>query len=169
MDVRPAGSSPSQRSASGAPGPAPAARERLSWVDHPARREPGRLILATGVILGVSLSVLWADGDLWLSALAALILMASIAPFLLPTRYTLTATEVIVQMPGRTRRRRWADLRRWSEGPGGFFLSPFDRPRGWVEGSRGIALRGGDRAAIRALLAARLGAAPGPTRGEEEG
>lgn len=129
------------------------AAERLTWVHHPAREQPGRLIFATGVILGVALSILWADGDVFLAVVAAGVLLASIAPFLLPTRYTLTDREVIEQRPGWSRRRRWADLRRWEEGPWGFGLSPFRAPRGWLDERRSIVLRGGDRDRIREVIA----------------
>ena len=127
--------------------------QRLTWVDHPAREHPGRLLLATVVIVAMALSVLWADGDVFLAVLSAVILLVSIRRFLVPTRYTLTETEVIVQTPGWTRRRRWTDLRRWDEWDEGFFLSPFRRRNRFLERTRGVVLRGGDRDVIREVIA----------------
>ena len=114
-------------------------------------------MLATVVITLTSLSILWADGDVFMALLAAAILLVSIAPFLLPTRYTLTQREVIVQMPGWSKRRAWGDLRRWEEGKGGFFLSPFSKPRRFLDGRRGVSLRGGDQAAVRRAIVSKLG------------
>ena len=140
---------------------------RLTWVSHPAREQPIRMLFATGIVLATSLSILWADGDAFLSLLGAAILLVSIAPFLLPTRFTLTQHGVIVQMPPwRTRRRSWEDLRRWEEDGRGVFLSPFSRPRRFLDGRRGIYLRGGDRGAIRDCLRRHLGEPREGERGE---
>lgn len=130
---------------------------RLTWVDHPARRRPLALVFATATILAASLAVLWSDGGALLALVSSGVLVGSIAGFLLPTRYTLTASGVHVERLGHRRVRAWDELRRWEEDAGGFFLGTLAQPHRLLDGRRGVWLRGGDREIVRALLRERLG------------
>lgn len=134
--------------------------DQVTWVHHPAREQPLRLALAAVVISGVSVGLWRVEGNIWLGALAALLLIRSVAPFLLPTRYTLTRREVIITRWGFRHRRRWEDLRRWEVRSDGVFLSPYLQPH-WLESRRALLLRGGDEPTLRTVLTEVMG----PTEG----
>ncbi len=109
---------------------------RLEWVAHPARARPGRTALAVGVIQLAAL-LAYATGGAWLAALAEAVLLASIAPFLFPTRYVLCDERVCARRLGVTRARRWSELRRFQAGAETVLLSPFARPS-WLDRTRGL-------------------------------
>jgi hypothetical protein len=83
--------------------------------------------------------------------------LASVATFLWPTRYTLTDEGVVERRFGRRRERHWKDLRRLQVGPGAALVSPFGR-RHLLERYRGlvILLDGADRDAVIDILRAKV-------------
>ncbi len=88
-----------------------------------------------------------------LAALAALFLLIAIAPFLLPTRHTLTDEGVAAERAFGRRSRRYADLRRIEVGGSTALVSPFARPS-WLDRYRGLVLilDGADRERVVAIL-----------------
>jgi hypothetical protein len=93
-----------------------------------------------------------------LCGLAGALLLGATAPFLLPTRYTVTDDDVEVARGLRRTRRRLVDLRRMEVGDDRILLSPLARPS-WLDRYRGLTLELDGAARDRVLdhLRARLG------------
>lgn len=128
----------------------------LTWVDHPARQAPGRLAITTFVLLIAALALVLIERSVPLALAGLAVLLGAIAPFLLPTRYTLSAQGVSMQSRLSRKHRSWEELRRWQEDRNGILVSPFRQPS-WLDDLRSIYLRGGPKAQIRQILQARLG------------
>jgi hypothetical protein len=113
--------------------------------------------LVGAVVFTTAGAVLAALQSAYMAALSAAILLVSVAPFLLPTHYALTEDGVEERRAGRTRTRRWAELRRLSVGKDAALVSPFAK-RSWLDRSRGIVLffDGGDREQIVSILRAKV-------------
>lgn len=139
-----------------------------SWTAHPAKRRPRDLALVIAVVLLTTGAVLASLESLLLTALAAVILVSAVSPFLFPTRYTLTDTGVSETRLWRHKARQWADLRRLQVGPGAALVSPFARPS-WLDRYRGVVLMfdGADRDQVVAILRQRI-RGPGREPGGEE-
>ncbi len=115
---------------------------RLSWVSHPARREPLKAALAIIVAIGMAVSVtLWAG--LWLGALSFIVIVASVHGFLFPVWYRIYEDHLSVQTFFGAQQRSWKAVRRSDAGKHGVHLSPFSTPN-WLDGTRGIYVRFGD-------------------------
>lgn len=129
----------------------------LTWTAHPARRRPRELILVAAVLLLTSGAVLVSSRSVFLTLLAIVIVLVSIASFLFPTHYRLSDEGVEERRFGVTRARRWQDLRRLQVGPGAALLSPFARPS-WLDRRRGFLLLfdGADREQVVAELQRRM-------------
>ena len=138
-------------------GPSERAAE-LSWTAHPARRRPRDLALVAAALLLTTGAVLSSLRSPFLAALAAVIIVVSIASFLFPTRYRLSERGVEERRLGVRRARSWNDLRRLEVGPGAALVSPFTR-RSWLDRHRGLLLLfdGADRDAVVAELRRRMG------------
>ena len=102
-------------------------------------------------------ATLMAFHSLFLAALAAVILLVGVSPFLLPTRYRLSDWGVEAQGILRTRARAWDSLRRVEVGPGAALVSPLAR-RGFLDRYRGIVLLldGADRERVIEALEHRI-------------
>ena len=134
-------------SGAGPPGPArPGGREAregprggrvVAWTAHPARRRPQDAMLAACVVLATVYAVLVGLGSALLAALAAGLLVASIAPFLAPTRYRLDAERLSERRLLVHRSRAWSELRRVDVGARAARVSPYARPR-WLDRYRAI-------------------------------
>lgn len=136
----------------------------LAWTAHPARRRPRDLALVAAVLFLTAGAVLVSFESLFMTALAAVIVVLSIASFLFPTHYRLSEEGIEERRLGMRRARRWVDLRRLEIGRGAALVSPFAR-KSWLDRSRGFLLLfdGADRQAVIAELERRIG------RGREEG
>ena len=136
----------------------------LAWTAHPARRRPRDLALVAAVLFLTTGAVLVSFESLFMTALAAVIVVLSIASFLFPTHYRLSEEGIEERRLGMRRARRWVDLRRLEIGRGAALVSPFAR-KSWLDRSRGFLLLfdGADRQAVIAELERRIG------RGREEG
>ena len=97
-------------------------------------------------------------GKLLMLGLAALLLLSSIAEFLLPVTYTLDAEGAHARLPGSHRMLAWNRVRRVYLQPNGIKLSPL-AARGWVESYRGVLLRTPRRDEVLAQVRAWLDAA----------
>jgi hypothetical protein len=129
----------------------------LAWTAHPARRRPRDLALVAAVLFLTTGAVLVSFESLFMTALAACIVILSVASFLFPTHYRLTDEGIEERRLGMRRARRWGDLRRLEVGPGAALVSPFAR-RSWLDKSRGFLLLfdGADRSAVVAELRRRI-------------
>ena len=115
------------------------------------------MFLVAAVVCGAMWLVMETLGSAWLAALAALLLLASVSAFLVPTHYVLDDDGVEQRRLWTTRRRAWRDLRRVQIGPGAALVSPFARAT-WMDRTRGILLYldGADRDRVIAVLRERL-------------
>lgn len=88
--------------------------ESLEWRIFLLGSEPRRGVLA----LVVSAITLWFVHDFahsaWITGFAAFILLASLSNFLLPTRYRLDETHVLIRNPLYWRKRAWTEFRAMS-------------------------------------------------------
>jgi hypothetical protein len=127
------------------------------WTAHPARRRPQDVFLVAAVVLVSAWAVLVTLDSAFLAALAAVILVVAVAPFLFPTRYRLDDDGVEEHRLWTRKRRRWADLRRVQVGPGAALVSPFATPS-FLDRHRGVLmyLDGADREQVVAVLKARI-------------
>jgi hypothetical protein len=123
------------------------------WTAHPARRRPRDVALVAAVVLITCGVVLASLGSLLLSVLAAVILMVAVAPFLLPTHYTLTDVGIEERRAFRRKSRQWSDLRRLQVGPRAALVSPF-ASKSWMDRYRGLIVMfdGADRDQVVDIL-----------------
>lgn len=118
-----------------------------AWTAHPARRRPRDVALVLCVLFLTAAAVLALFQSLFFTVLAAVLLLASVAQFLLPTRYVLSADALEERRLWGSRRRRWEELRRVEIGARSALVSPFaspsflDRTRGFVLLLDGVADR----------------------------
>ena len=129
----------------------------VRWTAHPARRRPQDIFLVAAVVLVSAWAVLVTLESPLLAGLAALILVVSVAPFLLPTHYRLDDDGIEERRVFTTRRRAWSELRRVQLGPGAALVSPFAR-KSWLDRRRGLYLYldGADRDQVIAILGERI-------------
>jgi hypothetical protein len=85
--------------------------ETLEWRVFLLGSQPGRGAMA----IGICLITLWFTQSLgksaWITGVASFILLASLSNFLLPTRYRMDSTHVLVRNPLYWRRRAWTEFR----------------------------------------------------------
>ncbi|MDQ3369777.1 MAG: hypothetical protein M3680_30525 [Myxococcota bacterium] len=133
----------------------------LAWTAHPAKRRPQDLMLAACVIFVTAYAVLVSLQSALLAVLAVVLLIAAIAPFLLPTHYRLDDELVEERRLFVTRSRRWSELRRLEIGRAAALVSPYAQRR-WLDRYRGITIlfpatgEGAERAAVIAALESRV-------------
>jgi hypothetical protein len=127
------------------------------WTAHPARRRPQDLMLFVAVAMFSAYAVLVSLDSAFLAALAIVILVITVMPFLAPTRYRLDGDGVSERRLGRKRFRAWTDLRRVQIGRGAALVTPFAK-KSWMDRYRGIMLYldGADRDRVVGLLRARI-------------
>ena len=127
------------------------------WTAHPARRRPQDLMLFVAVAMFSAYAVLVSLESGFLAALAIVILVITVTPFLAPTRYRLDGDGVSERRLGRKRFRAWTDLRRVQIGRGAALVTPFAK-KSWMDRYRGIMLYldGADRDRVVGLLRARI-------------
>lgn len=139
-----------------APG-GPVEIEPYEWTAHPARRRPQDVMLLAAVTMFSAYAVLVSLGSGFLAALAVVILLVAVTPFIAPTRYRIDGEGVSERRLGRHRFRAWGDLRRVQVGKGAALVTPFARAS-WMDRYRGILLYfdGADRDRVIGLLRARI-------------
>jgi hypothetical protein len=136
-----------------------------TWTAHPARRRPRDVALVAAVVLLTAGGVLGTFQSALFATIATAILIASVAPFLFPTRYVLTDLGIEQHRAFRSRARPWGELRRLQVGSEAALVSPFARPSA-LDRYRGIIVMfdGVDRERrerIVHLLRERVGHEPG--------
>jgi hypothetical protein len=132
----------------------------LRWTAHPAKSRPRDVALVAMVTLFSAWAVLVSLRSPYLAVLAAVLLLVSVASFLLPTRYRIGDDGVEERRFGRHRFRAWSELRRIQIGPGAVLVSPFARKH-YLDRYRGIVLSldGAPRDQVIAALRARIASA----------
>lgn len=127
----------------------------ITWVSHPARREPARAAFAVVVIAVMVVGVtLWVGPILGLVAL--LVMLGSVYGFLFAAQYELDERGITIRTIFGSQRREWSTLRRADVGQRGVHLSPFST-RSWLDGPRGIYLRfDGNRDEVMAVIDERI-------------
>ena len=127
----------------------------LAWTAHPAKRRPQDAMLAAFVIALATYAVLVGLDSGWLAAIAAMMLVVAIAPFMMPTHYRLDAAGISERRLFVTRTRPWTTLRRLEVGKSAALVSPYTRPR-WLDRYRGMIIYfdGGQRDAVILALEA---------------
>lgn len=133
--------------------------ETTTWTVHLAARRPGKAVVAV-IIVALALSGVamlassWGpSGVLLIVLLSALLLLGSIAEYLLPVTYTLDASGAHSRLFGSRRTLPWANVRRVYLRPDGIKLSPLTG-KNWAESYRGVMLRSDDHDALLAELRA---------------
>ncbi|HEY3417373.1 MAG TPA: hypothetical protein VGM23_10865, partial [Armatimonadota bacterium] len=110
--------------------------EPTTWTIHPAARRPAKAVGAVLIILAALFAVKALGGSWVLIALAALLLVGSIAEFLFPVTYTLDADGAHARHLGSHRVVPWERVRRVYPRRSGIKISPLAVP-GWAEAYRG--------------------------------
>jgi hypothetical protein len=111
----------------------------LEWTAHPAKRRPQDVMLAICIVALTAWAVLVSLHSGWLAAIAAVMLVVAIAPFLVPTHYRLDAEQISERRMLVTRSRKWSELRRLDVGRTAALVSPYRQPR-WLDRYRGIVI-----------------------------
>jgi len=114
--------------------------EKLSWVSHPVKRN-----LRKSILVSVFLVILWAavyiiTNSVLFLVLAVVIMLGSLSPFYLPTRYELTEDKVKVNYVFHSMEKSWTSYRSYYPDKNGVLLSPFPRPSR-LESFRGVYIR----------------------------
>lgn len=125
----------------------------LHWTVHLARRYPARTAFAVAIVLAGAAIAGIGFASLFLGALAAVLLFASIADYLLPVRYALGAEGASARGLWHRRHLAWSQVRRVIRDELGVKLSPLPRPSR-LEAYRGIYLWfAGNEAEVMATIA----------------
>ena len=111
----------------------------VEWTAWPFRRRPVRGIAAAAFVVACVWGVAATTGDAWLTGLAVVVLVVSVAPFFVPTTFRLTPEGVQIRRPWRTWSRPWGDFRSVRSDRELVVLSPFVR-RSWLDAIRGETL-----------------------------
>jgi hypothetical protein len=111
----------------------------IAWTAHPAKRRPQDAMLAVFVIALAMYAVLVGLQSGWLAAIAGVMLLVAVSPFLARTHYRLDAVGIAERRLFVTRSRRWVDLRRLEIGRSAAHVSPYARRR-WLDRYRGMTI-----------------------------
>lgn len=117
----------------------------MTWKVHLARKHPTKLLCLIGISAFVATTAYWVIGSLG-SVFTAVLMIASSAEFIFPTRYTLTRESAVCRTLLKQSEIKWADVRRCYVDDMGVKLSPLDR-QSRLEAFRGVYLRFADNEA----------------------
>lgn len=110
----------------------------ISWQVHRAKEYPKKT-LSVSILLGVFLILLIIFYGLPWAIFASLILFASLNAYFLPTKYTLTDTEIIIDKKLFKYKLEWSRFRKYYITTTGIVLSPF-KQKTFLDNFRGIHL-----------------------------
>jgi hypothetical protein len=99
----------------------------VAWTCHPVRHRP-----VAGIFAGLFVVAAVIGAQLWLkipliTAIGALIMVLSVLPFYVPTRFKLGDEEIEIRGIASTRTAPWSKYRSWYADPRGILLTPFTR------------------------------------------
>jgi len=100
----------------------------IEWVCHPAQRRPRAAVILTLFLLLLLAGIYASFMDVFLTGLAMLILLGSLAPFYFPTSYRMTEDGISIRTVTGSREKTWDRYRRYEADRYGVLLSPFDAP-----------------------------------------
>ncbi len=103
--------------------PAQAGGSSFSWVAHPAREQPGRLIVAVIWIAATMLVVFATTNSVFWAALTIVVLVFALNRFFVPSAFELDEEGITARYPLRTRRYEWREIRRFAHDSDGGYLS----------------------------------------------
>ncbi|MFZ5980057.1 MAG: hypothetical protein ACOYVF_05445 [Candidatus Zixiibacteriota bacterium] len=131
--------------------------EVLHWKCHPVKRRPLVSLAVTLFITLIGVLVLYATGSHFFTALALVILFASLAKFYFPTEYFLSDKNLKVKTTTQTLVKPWSMYRTCYPDRNGILLSPFGRPSR-LENFRGLYIMfEGNRDEVTAFIKKRVG------------
>ena len=109
----------------------PGAARPICWTVHPARRRPGVALAVLALLAAVTVAARVALGPAqsWLAWPMMVLMLGSLSPFFLPTRYELDGAGVGIGHGLVRRRRAFSGIRRIEVDGERALLSPFPRPR----------------------------------------
>ncbi len=110
----------------------------ISWKVHRAKETPKKTLYVS-ILLGAFLFILILFYGLAWAILAAIVLFASLNAYFLPTTYTLTDTEILVDKKLFKNKLEWSRFRKYYITTTGIVLSPFTK-RNFLDNFRGIHL-----------------------------
>ncbi|MEO0091863.1 MAG: hypothetical protein ABIK61_04035 [candidate division WOR-3 bacterium] len=110
----------------------------ITWQVHRAKETPKKTILVS-VILGIFIIFLILFYGFYWALFAAIILFASLNAYFLPTTYTLTDNEIIVDKKLFRNKLEWNRFRKYYITSTGIVLSPFTK-KNFLDNFRGIHL-----------------------------
>ena len=111
----------------------------LSWTVHLARDCPSKLIASLALVAAGSAAGYFLLGAV-AAAATALVMLASVAEFVFPTKYQITTDGAACRMLFKASEIRWQNVRRYWVDDLGVKLSPLSR-RSRLEAFRGVYLR----------------------------
>lgn len=103
--------------------PAIADGSSFSWVAHPAREQPGRLMVAVIWIAATMLVVFATTNSVFWAALTIVMLVFALNRFFVPSAFELDEQGITARYPLRTRRYEWREIRRFAHDDDGGYLS----------------------------------------------
>jgi len=131
----------------------------VTWRSHPLVDDFPRSALVLAAIAAASVAAAMAFDGAGYGAIAAALLAASLARYLLPTRYELRPDGIAIRFLGTTRLVGWHDVKRVEMCRDGVFLSPLPR-RSRLDSFRGTFLRfNGNRDEVVNFVREKLGPA----------
>jgi hypothetical protein len=108
------------------------------------------------MVAGIAGAYVVGGGSLFLTLLAAVIMLVALWPVFAPTKYVLDAKGITFTRPFRRDFRPWDKFRRYDVGRLNVLLSPFSSPSR-LDSFRGLVLRvAGNREEVVAFVAKRL-------------
>ena len=113
----------------------------LEYTCHPARRNRIITILTT-IFLIICVVTVWfiANGSLFMTGLAVVILFGAMGPFYFPTRYYLYDDRLVVKTLTNRITKEWKQYRTFYPDKNGVLISPFVRPSR-LENFRGLYIK----------------------------
>ena len=110
----------------------------ISWQVHRAKENPKKTLYVS-IVLGIFLILLAVYyGFIW-TLLALIVLFTSLNAYFIPTTYTITDTEIIIDKKLYKNKLEWPRFRKYYITTTGVVLSPFTK-RNFLDNFRGVHL-----------------------------
>ncbi|MFH1227513.1 MAG: hypothetical protein V1701_06375 [Planctomycetota bacterium] len=111
----------------------------LKWTAHPVKQNPVKSAFLIVMLLLLILLVYILFESILTTAISGLLLFGSLYKFFIPTSYTLTETELIVETPSGRKATTWDMFKSYYPDQNGILLSPYPG-KSRLESFRGIYL-----------------------------
>ena len=110
----------------------------LTWQVHRAKENPKKTLYVS-IILGLFIITITVFYDLPWTVLSLIVLFASLNAYFIPTTYTITDSEIIVDKKLFKNKLEWSRFRKYYITTTGIVLSPFTK-RNFLDNFRGVHL-----------------------------